>query len=123
MNKKSALYEQEKQKEKLMACKETKSPVSRKREYTTRKSRNENTILQQDKRAKVDEVRKKDILVQNKKQHQQRRNNFDEATKKSIQNKDTKQHEERKKNLDETSEKNTQAGNTKQHQQSRKNLD
>ena len=59
MNKKSALYEQEKQKEKLMACKETKSPVRRKRKYTARKYRNENTILQQDKRAKVDEVTKK----------------------------------------------------------------
>ena len=36
MNKKSALYEQEKQKEKLMACKETKSPVRSKRKYTAR---------------------------------------------------------------------------------------
>ena len=44
MNKKSVLCELERQKENLMACKETKSSVRRKRKYTARKDRNENTI-------------------------------------------------------------------------------
>ena len=46
-----------------MACKETKWPVRRERKYTARKDRNENSILQQDKRAKVDETTKKEYLV------------------------------------------------------------
>ena len=49
INKKSVLYELERQKEKLMGCKEAKSPVRRKRKYTARKDRNENPVLQQDK--------------------------------------------------------------------------
>ena len=44
MNKKSVLCELERQKENLMACKEAKSSVRRKRKYTARKDRNENTI-------------------------------------------------------------------------------
>ena len=122
MNKKSVLCELERQKENLMACKETKSSVRRKRKYTARKGRNENTILQQDKQAKVYKT-KKNIQVENTKQHQQRRKNLDERTKKSIQDKDTKQHQERRKNLDETTKKNIKAENTKQHQERRKNLD
>ena len=58
VNKKSVSCELERQKEKLMAWEETKSPVRGKRKYTARKERNENTILQQDKRAKVDEPTK-----------------------------------------------------------------
>ena len=42
MNKKSVLCQLERQKEKLMACRETKSPVRRKRKYTARKDSNEN---------------------------------------------------------------------------------
>ena len=42
MNKKSLLCQLERQKEKLMACRETKSPVRRKRKYTARKDSNEN---------------------------------------------------------------------------------
>ena len=40
MNKKSVLCELERQKGKLMACKDTKSPVRRERKYTARKDRN-----------------------------------------------------------------------------------
>ena len=58
VNKKSVSCELERQKEKLMAWEETKSPVRGKRKYTARKERNENAILQQDKRAKVDEPTK-----------------------------------------------------------------
>ena len=89
MNRKSVLCELERQKQKLMACKETKSPARRKRKFTARKDRNKNTVLQQDERAKVDETTKKNIQAENTKQHQQRRKNLDE-TKKSIQDKDTK---------------------------------
>ena len=39
MNKKSILCEVERQKGKLMACKETKSPVIRERKYTARRDR------------------------------------------------------------------------------------
>ena len=46
-----------------MACKETKSPVRKERKYTAKKDRNENSILQQDKRAKIDETRKKEYPV------------------------------------------------------------
>ena len=56
-------------KEKLMACKETKSPVKRK--YTPRNEKNKNTILQQDKQANVDETTKKNILGDNTMQHHQ----------------------------------------------------
>ena len=109
-------------KEKLMACKETKSPVKRKRKYTPRKDRNENTILQQDKRAKVDEATKKNILGDNTKQHQQRRKIL-EATKSNIQAENANQHQQRRKNLDEITKKNIKTENTKQHQQRIKYLD
>ena len=59
MNKKSLLCELERPKEKLMAAEETESPVTRKRKYTARKGKNENTILRQDRRAKVDETTKR----------------------------------------------------------------
>ena len=54
------------------ACKETKSPARRRRKYTARKDRNENTILQQDTLAQVDETTKKNIQFANVRQHQQR---------------------------------------------------
>ena len=47
MNKKSVLCELERQK--LIACKETNSPVTRKSKCIARKDRNGNTILYQDK--------------------------------------------------------------------------
>ena len=47
MNKKSVLCELERQQ--LIACKETNSPVTRKSKCTARKDRNGNTILYQDK--------------------------------------------------------------------------
>ena len=108
-------------KEKLMACKETKSPVKRK--YTPKKEKNENTILQQDKQAKVDETTKKNILGDNTTQHQQRRKNLDETTKKNIQIENINQHQQRRKNLDEITKKNVKTENTKQHQQKIKSLD
>ena len=58
MNIKSVLCELKRQKEKMMAWKEAKSLVRRKKKYTARKNRNENTNLQQDKQAKVNETTK-----------------------------------------------------------------
>ena len=37
-----------------------RNQIRRKRKYTARKDRNENTILQQNKRAKVNETKKKE---------------------------------------------------------------
>ena len=83
-----------------MACKETKSPVRKERKYTAKKDRNENSILQQDKRAKIDETRKK--ATESAKQHQQRIKNVDGKTKKNIKAENTKQHQQRRKKLTET---------------------
>ena len=111
-----------------------RNQIRRKRKYTARKDRNENTILQYNKRAKVNETKKrifrlriqsntrkegntlmKQQSIQNKdtKQHQERRNNLDERTKKSIQDKDTKLNQERRKNLDERTKKSIQNEDTK----------
>ena len=49
-----------------MACKETKSPVRKKRKYSAKKDRNEK-YLQQDQRAKVDKRTKKNIQAENTK--------------------------------------------------------
>ena len=46
-----------------------RNQIRRKRKYTARKDRNENTILQQNKRAKVNETKKNNIQVENTKQH------------------------------------------------------
>lgn len=56
MNIKSVLCELKRQKDKMMAWKEAKSLVRRKKKYTARKNRNTN--LQQDKQAKVNETTK-----------------------------------------------------------------